>query len=151
MNTVKDIVSYLEAEVEEAYNKHKYWKTIDSSEAGKYLTKAYTLEHVLEEIEPPEEQAAEEDIAQVLVSDPREKKPKKSFLEFYLNVFFISSLFASAISIWLILSLFLDRIGITGTMQSILLLVYECLHLTSFLLMLKHSHLLLTNERKGER
>lgn len=148
MNTVKDIVSYLEAEVEEAYNKHKYWKTIDSSEAGKYLTKAYTLEHVLEEIEPTEEQAAEEDIAQVLVSDPREKKPKKSFLEFYLNVFFVSSLFASAISIWLILSRFLDRIGITGTLQSILLYGYELLHLCSFLLMIEKSHLIYKIRKK---
>lgn len=149
MKTVKDIVSYLEAEVEEAYDKHKYWKTIDSSEAGKYLTKAYTIENILDQIDPSGDLAeAEEDIAEVLVSDPRKKKTKKSFLEFYLNVFFISSLFASTISIWLLLSRFLDKIGITGLMQSLLLFGYELLHLCSFLLMLKNSHLLLTEEKE---
>lgn len=50
MNTVEEIIAYLEAEVAEAYELHEQAKGKDAQEALFYILKATTIENILEEI-----------------------------------------------------------------------------------------------------
>ena len=51
METKKEIVEFLEKELNDAYDGYEEWKKRDSSEAIKYRIKANTLEHILEEVD----------------------------------------------------------------------------------------------------
>lgn len=57
--TAKEIISYLEAELEESYKNHEYWKEIDPSEAKIYRIRATTIESILDKINPFEENKEE--------------------------------------------------------------------------------------------
>lgn len=61
MKTKEEIVAFMEQELENAKKEWGRWKSIDSSEAMKYRVKANTLEHLLEEIDPVENQTTKVD------------------------------------------------------------------------------------------
>ena len=149
MKTAAEIISYLDAEREESFKQYDYWKEIDPSEAKKYMIKATTIENILDDIDPFAEQGeTEEHIAKILVSNPRKNTPKKSFLGIWLNIFSFIVLASSCVAVWLFISALLERVGITGLLNRILLLGYEVLHFGSFALMLEKSHLLYILTRK---
>lgn len=50
LKTVEEIISYMEAELAEAYELHDQAKGKDVQEAFFYLLKATTIEHLLDEI-----------------------------------------------------------------------------------------------------
>lgn len=50
MKTAEEIITYLEAELAEAYELHDLAKGKDAQEAFFYLLKATTITHLLEEI-----------------------------------------------------------------------------------------------------
>ena len=50
MKTVEEIISYMEAELAEAYELHDQAKGKDAQEALFYILKATTITHLLEEI-----------------------------------------------------------------------------------------------------
>ena len=149
MKSSGEIIRYLEAELTEAYNQYDHWKDIDRSEAMKHRIRANMLEEVLHEIDRPGEQ---EEIAKVLVDDPEEKKPKRTFLRIYINVFYLVVYFTSMIAVSRFISGLLERLSITGLTASLLLYGYCLLHTISTIMMFVHQDLIFTTKaNKGER
>ena len=142
MKTAEEIVLHIEAELEEIRKQYKYWKDIDPSEAAKYLTKANTLESILEEIDPPDEE-----IAEVLVSDPRKEKHKMTLFEIYLNIFSAVVFLSSAAVVWVSVYKITKLLGIIGFLQEVFCYTFLCIHIFSYLQMLQNSHLLFTKGR----
>ena len=142
MKTAEEIVLHIEAELEEIRKQYKYWKDIDPSEAAKYLTKANTLESILEEIDPPEEE-----IAEVLVTDPRNEKHKVTLLEIYLNIVFLVAFLSSAAVVWVSVYKITKLLGIIGFLQEVFCYTSFCIHIFSFFQMFQHPHLLFTKGR----
>ena len=151
MKTSGEIISYLESELSEAYKQCDHWKDIDHSESMKYRIRANMLEDVLYEIDPPGER--EEEIAKVLVDDPGEKKPKRTLLKIYVNVFFLFVFFASLIAVSRSISGLLETLNITGLAYSLLLYGFYLLHTVSTVLMFVHKDMIFTTEKvyKGEK
>jgi hypothetical protein len=151
--TAREIILYLESDLDEALKKYNHWKDIDTSEAVKYRIKANMLEDVLDNIDPGGELAESEEIAKVLVSDPEEKKPKRTFLRIYLNVFFLIVFFTSLIAIDLFLTGLLEKLGITGSVSSTISYVLSIVHIISFALLFINQDLIMTTKKtyKGER
>ena len=56
MKNAKDIITYLEAERIKAFKNYAQWKDISPSEAQKYIIKATTIEGILDDIAPFEEE-----------------------------------------------------------------------------------------------
>lgn len=50
MNTVEEVIRYLEAELAEAYEMHDAAKGKEAAQALAFLIKATTIEHLLDEI-----------------------------------------------------------------------------------------------------
>lgn len=96
METKKEIVEFLEKELENAYKSYEEWKNIDHSEATKYRVKSNELEHLLDVLgtEEPKE-------VKILTKMPKQEKKKKtakqiifhsfSFIVFLTSWFFIDS------------------------------------------------------------
>lgn len=130
MKTAKEIISHIEAELEDIYKQYHHWKDIDTSEAAKYLIKANTLESVLEQIDPLEEE--DEQIAQVLVSDPREEKPKNTLLDIYLDIFSAVVFLSSSVAVWIIVSHIAKLLGLFDFFQEVFCYTFLCIHIFSF-------------------
>lgn len=141
MNTAKDIIAYLEAELEAAHTRHKYWKDISPTEAQKHIIRATTIEGILDDIAPFEERLTKEE-------QTVPQKPKNRLLEIYLNVFQTIVMISSCAAVWAFISGLLDKWGITGLAYNLFLYGFEVLHICSFTLMLANSHLLLTPTKK---
>lgn len=98
MKTKEEIVTFMEQELENANEGWAHWKSIDSSEAMKYRVKANTLEHLLEEIDPVEDQEQKADKTELKqkISDlekrikgERKKRAAKIVIAFTIVFFFI--------------------------------------------------------------
>lgn len=139
MKTSGEIISYLESELSEANKQYNHWKDIDRSEAMKHRIKANELEIILDNIDP--------------TGEPEEKKPKRTFLRIYLNVFFLVVYFTSMFAVGRFISDLLERLSITGLAASLLLYGYYLLHTISAIMMFAHQDLIFTKEKvyKGER
>lgn len=150
MKTAKDIISYLDAELEESYRQYKYWKNIDSSEAKKYLIRSNTIESILDDIALPEEpDEPQEPIAKILTSNPAKEKPKKTFSEIYFEIFFIVISITSYFTIESFISDLLDKVNIDGILSALIHFGYLLLHFGSFLLILANFNRIIKAIKEG--
>lgn len=145
MKTAAQILSYLESSLEESNRQYEYWKHRNPSESMKYRVQINKLEQILEEIDPTGEgvKAPEEEV-NILVSLPEEPKPKKSFLDIYLNCFFFVVILVSCVAISSFLSDLLEWLAVDSFVSSLCTYGYAILHLASSVLVLSNSHKLLT-------
>ena len=151
MRTKEEIIAFLEEELEGAYQGHKEWEEKDSSEAMKYRVKANTLEHILEEIDPPtEKQTVNEEsyVAKVLVKNPEEEKPQKRGLTIFVNIYSFVIFIVSGVALNILftraIELFVDFKGLPYALFN---LVFLCFHIFAFMTLLQNGHLTIINKK----
>lgn len=139
MKTTEEIIAYLDAKREIALKRYKEWKDRDASEASKYLTRMYTLEEILDDLDQPEPKP----IAKVLATTPEEPKPKNKLLRFYINAFSLVVYFASMFFIGSWLGNLFDKVPfLDGLIGSLLEYGYYLIHSLSYFALLMNVHLL---------
>lgn len=152
MKTKKEIVTFLEEELDGAYRGYKEWKEIDSAEALIYRVKANTLEHILEEIDSPaEEQDAEEKsyVSKILVDNPEKAKRQNRRLSIFVNIYSLIIFLVSGIALNVLLTkaieLFIDFRGLPHALFNF---VFLCFHIFAFMILLQNGHLAITNKSR---
>ena len=141
MKTVDEIIRHLESALTDANKQYQHWKDIDQYEAMKHRIRANELESLLEEIDPDAEQT---EPAKVLVSDPEKKKRKISFLQVYLNIFYLFVFITSWLAVDSLLSDLIAKYDIAGSV--FLHYGYGLIHTLSMIFMFVKSNLIFTEK-----
>ena len=141
MKTTEEIISMLESDLEEAHNRYIEWKDKDEREAIKHIVRMHTIENILDKIDPPEE-------VNILVTMPEKEKQKKGFLYRFVNIYSFLMFAASYLFIGKTLYAILDQIPFLRGLSDFLVFVLFCIHIFSYLTMLRFSHLTFKDDTK---